>query len=56
MTKEECAAVGGHCWQSTGMASASIPPRYHEYCKHCPQTRVAIPQDMYRYEYPDTTV
>lgn len=53
MTKEECVAMGGHCWQRTDMVLDSLPPQYPEYCKHCPARRIGIPQEPMRYYDPD---
>lgn len=52
-TVDECVAHGGHCYVSENIVLASNPPQYPEKCKHCPASRVAIPQSQWSYR--DTT-
>jgi hypothetical protein len=52
-TEWGCEQRGGHCWFRTGATNLSDPPQYHEACKHCPATRLAIPREPFRYRYPD---
>ena len=49
LTEEECARLGGHCYERTGMRLTSNPPQYPERCKHCGKGRVAIPQEPFTY-------
>jgi hypothetical protein len=53
MTKEECLAMGGHCWVNDGIVLASNPPQYPEHCKHCPARRIGIEQPRLGYYDPD---
>lgn len=51
MTPEECVALGGHCFEPVGTALTTTPPQYPEECRHCPQRRIAIPQEPFSYRY-----
>lgn len=53
LTEDECVVNGGHCFERTGMVYSTYPPKYPEYCKHCKKKRIAIPQEQWRYIYPE---
>lgn len=53
LTPVECAAIGGHCFERTGMVLASNPPQYPEKCRHCGLTRRAVPREPFEYRYGD---
>jgi hypothetical protein len=49
MTEEECVRHGGHCYEDTGEATASVPMQFRQKCKHCGKQRVAIPREPFEY-------
>ncbi len=50
LTFEGCGAMGGHCWEGTGITSD--PPQYPEVCKHCGATRTGTPRYPMEYTEP----
>lgn len=44
VSEDDCVAMGGHCYHSTGDVIAGDPPSYVEQCIHCDKKRIGTPQ------------